>query len=59
MCSLGIRNSESFPLLFGELEILNLETRNSKNLLGFFFFAWLKHYTAVKIKNRALLGRIF
>ena len=24
-----------------------------------FFYAWLKHYTAVQMKNRTLLGRIF
>ena len=62
----GIRNSESSPGLFGGSEILNrlsfamegpLETRNSKNYLV--FYAWLKHYTALQIKNRTLLGRIF
>ena len=64
--SWGIRNSESFLVLFGGSEILNrlsfaiegpLETRNSKNYLV--FYAWLKHYTVLQIKNRTLLGRIF
>ena len=55
--SLGIRNSEFFPVLLGGSVILSLATRSSKNRLV--FYAWLKHYTAVQIKNRTLLGRIF
>ena len=64
-CSLGIRNSESFPVLSGGSEILNrlsfsmegpLEKRKCKNYL---FFCTLLHYTAVQIKHRTLLGRIF
>ena len=62
----GDQKSESFPVWFGESEIMNRLCFPRRNLprqeipksFGF-FFAWLKHYTAIHIKNRTLLGRIF
>ena len=62
----GDQKSESFPVWFGESKIMNRlsfstqerpEARNSKII--WVFFACLKHFTAIQIKNRTLPGRIF
>ena len=65
LCSLGIRNLSPFLCGLGNPKLWIVFRFPRRNLprqeipKSFGFFAWLKDYTAIHVKNGTLLGRIF